>query len=122
MSKKHFVHGGDVQAISSSIPKNAKPMAHKPIALGEKSGHMHIVTGDVQLFIDDQGIMYASVGNNGATLQHVNESVFDGQYNSNKIYQKADHKQVPLKPNTDYKFGIHKRYNPLARHWEASKD
>ena len=85
MSNRHFVHGGDVQAISSSIPKNAKKMEHKPIALGEKSGHMHIVTGDVQLFIDDDGTMYASVGENGATLQHVHESIFDGQYNSNKI-------------------------------------
>jgi hypothetical protein len=119
---KHFVHGGDVQAISSKIPSDAKPMAHKPIALGEKSGHMHIVTGDVQLFVDSKGTMYAAVGSDGATLQHVHESIFDGQYNSRKVYQKADHKPVKLKPNTDYKFGIHKRYNPLARHWEASKD
>jgi hypothetical protein len=122
MNNKHFVHGGDVQAISSTIPKNAKPMGHKPIALGEKSGHMHVVTGDVQLFIDDNGVMYGAVGSDGATLQHVHESIFDGNYNSQKIYQKADHNQVSLKPNTNYMFGIHKRYNPLAKHWVKSLD
>jgi hypothetical protein len=119
---QHFVHGGDVQALSCRIPANAKKISHKPIALGEQSGHMHIVTGDVTLFEDENGNIFCSVGADGATLQHVHESTFDGKYDSQRVYAKADHKPVTLKPNTDYKFGIHKRYNPLARHWEKVKD
>ena len=121
--KKHFVHGGDVQALEAKLPAGAKKIAHKPIALGEKSGHMHIVTGqDVELFEDENGNIFAAVGNDGATLQHVHESVFNGQYNTNSVYPKADHKPVTLKPNTVYKFGIHQRYQPFKKVWEKSLD
>lgn len=119
---RHFVHNGDVQAITSPIPKNAKKISNKPIALGEKSGHMHIVTGDVELFEDENGDVFAAVGSDGATLQHIHESVFNGNYSTKTIFPKADHKHIPLKPNTTYRMGIHKRYNPLAKHWESVKD
>lgn len=43
-------HQGDVQFRQiSKIPSNAKEIKNKPIALGEHSGHMHILTGDVQM-------------------------------------------------------------------------
>ena len=122
MKNKHFVHGGDVQAITHEIPKDAKKIAQKPIALGEKSGHMHIVTGDVELFEDASGNIFASVGSDGACLQHVHESIFDNNYSTQKVYSKADHNPVTLKPNTTYRFGIHKRYNPLSKHWEKVID
>jgi len=122
MDTKHFVHGGDVQAISHAIPARAKKIANKPVAYGEKSGHLHVITGDVELFEDENGNIFASVGSDGATLQHTHESIFDNNFASQRIYQKADHKPVKLRPSTTYKVSIHKRYNPLARHWENVKD
>ena len=49
--KKFRAHLGDVQAIRiETLPVGAvrvEPDQVKPIALGEKSGHMHVVTGDI---------------------------------------------------------------------------
>lgn len=124
MKNRHFVHGGDVQAITiQSLPEKCREISNKPIALGEKSGHMHIATGeDVRLMEDEQGNLFAVTGDTGGFLQHVHQSNFDGNYRVNKIISKADHKPVTLLPNSIYKFGIHKRYNPLERFWEKSKD
>jgi hypothetical protein len=121
-SGQHFVHGGDVQMLETSVPTGAKKISHKPLALGEKSGHMHIATGDVELFEDELSNVYVVVGPKGALLQHVHESNFNGDYTNNNVISRADHKPVVLKPNTTYKSGIHKRYNPLAKHWESVKD
>ena len=123
VKNNHFVHGGDVQAMECVLPSGVKKIEHKPIALGEHSGHMHVVTGkDVALFEDEDGNIYGVTGNDGATLQHVHESLFDGKYDSKRIYSKADHNPVTLKPNTTYKFGIHKKYNPFQKVWEKVQD
>lgn len=122
MEKKHFVHGGDVQAISSTLPSTAKKVPNKPVAYGEKSGHLHVITGDVELFEDANGNMYACVGGEGATLQHTHESIFDNNFSSQRVYQKADHKPVKLNSNTTYRISIHKKYNPLKQFWENVKD
>jgi hypothetical protein len=108
--------------LETSVPTGAKKISHKPLALGEKSGHQHIVTGDVELFEDEMSNIYVVVGPKGALLQHVHESNFNGDYTNNNVISRADHKPVVLKPNTTYKSGIHKRYNPLAKHWESVKD
>ena len=121
-SGQHFVHGGDVQMLETSVPTGAKKITHKPLALGEKSGHQHIVTGDVELFEDEMSNIYVVVGPKGALLQHVHESNFNGDYTNNNVISRADHKPVVLKPNTTYKSGIHTRYSPLQKHWENVRD
>lgn len=114
-------HQGDVQLRSiTSLPKGAIPIRHKPIALGEHSGHQHIVTGDVELFELD-GKVYAAVGSDGATLQHVHESRFDGNYATKKLIEKADHKPIPLKEGV-YEFFIQGAYNPYKKLMEKSQD
>jgi len=117
-----LAHNGDVQVMAvSSLPSGAKKIAHKPLALGEKSGHQHLATGDVELF-EANGEVFLSVGANGALLQHVHESNFNGDYGTTSLLPKADHKPAQLTPNTIYKVGIHKRYNPVAKVWEKSQD
>lgn len=114
-------HQGDVQFASlPSIPKSAVPIPHKPIALGEHSGHQHVVTGDVQLF-EHGGKIYAAVGSDGATLQHVHESKFNGNYGTKKIIEKADHKPVPLERGV-YEFFIQGAYNPYKKIMEKVID
>jgi hypothetical protein len=114
-------HQGDVQFKETSLPSGAVPIDHKPLALGEHSGHLHAVTGDVHLF-EHNGTIFAAVGNDGAFLQHVHESVFKGQYSLNEELPKADHHPHPLKPNTVYEFGIHKKYNPFQKVFERVVD
>lgn len=127
MKKQNVVklaHNGDVQVMATALPKGARPIAHKPLALGEKSGHMHLATGDCELYEDpnETGSMYVVVGPKGARLQHVHESNFNGNYKTENLLAKADHKHADLTPNTTYKVGIHKRYNPVQKVWDKVQD
>lgn len=114
-------HQGDVQFKElSGLPKGAKRIGNKPIALGEHSGHEHILTGDVKLF-EFKGTIYAAVGNDGAMLQHVHESNFDGNYKTKKVIEKADHKPIPFEKGV-YEFFIQNAYNPYAKLMEKVLD
>ena len=118
--KKEFLHQGDVQMITSELPKNAKQIEKKPVALGEKSGHQHVITGEYELF-EHEGNMYAKVMTGGAILQHIHKSKFTN-FQEGEILEKADHKHIILKPNTTYKIGIHKKYNPFQKVWDKVED
>jgi hypothetical protein len=119
--KKQQGHAGDVQFKQiASLPKSAKQIANTPIAYGEKSGHVHVVTGDVELFELD-GKMFAAVGKDGAVLQHLHESVFKNRYEAKEPLQKADHNPIKLGEGT-YEFGIHKKYNPFSKVFERVLD
>ena len=120
---KNTIRGmqGDVQFRTIKVlPKEAVKINHKPIALGEHSGHEHIVTGDVELF-ELNGKVYAAVGSDGAMLQHVHESRFNGDYSTKKVIEKADHKPIPLKPGV-YEFFIQGAYNPYKKLMEKVID
>ena len=118
---KHKLHQGDVQSISHELPLTAKVITKRPIALGEKSGHQHIVTGDYEMLEDTESNIYVKVGINGAILQHIHESQFIG-YDTQELLNKADHGVIKLKPSTTYLFGIHKKFNPFAKVWEKVID
>lgn len=115
-------HQGDVQFRQlSGLPKGARPINHKPIALGEHSGHQHVLTGDVQLF-EHEGRMLAAVGSDGAQLQHVHETAFAGKaYSTRETLTVADHKPVPLKEGV-YEFFIQNAYNPFKKLMEKVID
>lgn len=115
-------HQGDVQfSTIESIPSNAVKIDHKPLALGEHSGHMHVLTGDVQLF-EVEGRIIAAVGGDGARLQHVHESNFtDKCWTETKEIKKADHGSHLL-PAGNYEFWIQNAYNPFAKVFEKVID
>lgn len=114
-------HQGDVQFKSQSkLPIGAKRISQKPIALGEHSGHEHIITGDVELF-EFEGKIFAAVGSEGATLQHVHESRFNGDYKDKKVLEKADHNAIPFEAGV-YEFFIQNSYNPYAKIMEKVID
>ena len=115
-------HQGDVQfSTINSIPEKAVKIANKAIALGEHSGHMHILTGDVQMFEFD-GRLLAAVAGDGARLQHVHESNFtSADWTSSKELSKADHGSHML-PAGNYEFWIQNSYNPLAKAFERVED
>lgn len=115
-------HQGDVQGKSiSKLPENAKRVENKPLAYGEISGHVHILTGDVDFFEMD-GITYAVVGNDGARLQHVLENTIKPDCLTQvEELPVADHKSILLPPGT-YEFGIQKQFNPYQKIFENVQD
>lgn len=114
-------HQGDVQGRTiAKLPKGAKKINNKPIALGDHSGHQHIITGDVELF-EYEGKTLAAIGHDGATLQHVHESAFNGDYATKKLIEQADHKPVKLEEGI-YEFFIQGAYNPYKKIMEKVID
>jgi hypothetical protein len=123
MKNKEFAHVGDVQSIEiDSLPENVKKCEPKPVAYGEKSGHLHVITGDYEMF-EDNDFKYIKVGKCGAFNQHVHESVFKKSgFDSLELLQKADHNSAVYKPNTIHKIGIHKAYQPYKKIFEKVID
>lgn len=120
--ERKFLHQGDVQLITSNKPSGLKSVAKKPLALGEKSGHQHVITGDYELLENEVGELFVSVGNAGAVLQHIHESNFTGNWNSTTEMPAADHKSITLEPDSFFKVGIHRKYEPFAKVWESVAD
>lgn len=122
MQKQIKGHQGDVQFFSiNSIPANAVKVQNKPLAYGEHSGHQHVLTGDVQLFEVD-GRIIASVGSDGARLQHVHESNFSEKcWGSTDEIQIADHGSHLLSQGV-YEFYIQNSYNPYSKLMEKVID
>lgn len=115
-------HQGDVQFKQiKNLPANVKKIANKPIALGEHSGHMHILTGDVELF-EVEGKIIAAVGADGARLQHIHESKLTPQaWTKTQEIEKADHNSHLL-PEGVFEFWIQNSYNPYSKLMEQVID
>jgi hypothetical protein len=125
MSASKFIkgHQGDVQFRQiTAIPSTAKQVKNQPVAYGEHSGHQHCLTGDVALFMAEDGTFFAAVGGDGATLQHVHESYFkESDWVSTKTIQKADHDPLHL-PAGNYEIWIQNSYNPYSKLMEKVID
>jgi hypothetical protein len=114
-------HQGDVQGRKIQVlPEGAKIIKNTPLAYGEHSGHVHQITGEVELYEYD-GKFIAVIGSDGAFLQHVHETTVAGKEKFNAPLPKADHHPVHL-PAGIYEFGIHKRYNPFSKVFERVID
>jgi len=112
--KKQFIMTGDVQVIETILPETAKIINKQPIAYGEKSGHIHVITGDYEM-LEDGSFKYVKVGPKGAFSQHVHQTIWDKNiagYDTQELLQQADHKPAKLLPNKVYKIGIHQVYDP----------
>lgn len=121
--KKIKGHQGDVQfAQVSQLPKGAKKIEQKPLALGERSGHMHVLTGpNVELF-EFEGKIFTCVGSDGARLQHVHDSNFKPScYLSTQELPIADHASHLL-PEGVYEFHIQNAFNPYSKMMEQVID
>jgi hypothetical protein len=115
-------HQGDVQfAKITVVPRGAIKIKNKPIALGKHSGHMHILTGDVDMF-EFEGRTIAVVGSDGARLQHIHESNLTAKaWTSPDELKKADHNSHLLPAGT-YEFWIQNAFNPYTRVMEQVED
>jgi hypothetical protein len=116
-------HQGDVQfkqidflpIVNNNNKNNLKHIKNTPLAYGETSGHCHILTGDVQELLEDDNFKYAKIGEKGARLQHIQESLINlKNIKETTEISVADHKSIML-PSGLFKFAIHKRYNPYEK-------
>lgn len=114
-------HQGDVQFKSCKLPSKAKKINNRPIAYGEHSGHQHVLTGDVEMF-EHEGNLFASIGSDGARLQHIHESrMTESAWGSVVEIEKADHNSILL-PKGVYEFWIQNAYNPYSKLMEKVID
>jgi len=124
MKKLNKITGmqGDVQFKQiDTIPAEAKKINNTPLAYGETSGHVHVLTGDCQLF-EIKGRMFAVVGGDGARIQHVYErNLQPKNLAETKELPIADHSSILLPPG-NYEFGIQKKYNPFEKTFEKVID
>lgn len=120
--KKLKGHQGDVQFCQvDNIPTKAVKVQNRPIALGEHSGHQHVLTGDVEMF-EFEGRLIAAVGADGARLQHCHESNFtDKCWTTTEEIAVADHASHLL-PAGNYEFYIQNSYNPYTKLMEKVID
>lgn len=106
-------HQGDVQGKTiNSLPKNCRRIDNQPLAYGEISGHIHVLTGDVELYENNEK-KFAKVGNKGARLQHILHGNLKSANCMTEVKELpvADHKSILLSPGI-YEFGIQKQYDP----------
>lgn len=115
-------HQGDVQfKMIDTLPSHATRVENKPLAYGEISGHVHVLTGDVELF-EMEGKTFAVVGNDGARLQHVMENnITPSCLTKVEELPVADHKSILL-PIGTYEIGIQKQFNPYEKIFERVID
>jgi len=107
-------HQGDVQFKQiEMLPTDVKKVNNSPLAYGEISGHMHILTGDVKLF-EGNGKRYAKIGKGKARLQHILEGDLKNASCMTEIKELpiADHKSILFPPGV-YEFGIQRQYDPF---------
>ncbi len=114
MNKKLEVQG-DVALRPTELPLGAVKIPARPLALGEVSGHAHIVEspteGGFDLF-EFGGKTFVAAGADGASLRHV----------SLKTGEQADHNSIALAPNTVYEVILQNEFNPELQAFERVLD
>jgi hypothetical protein len=120
--KKITGHQGDVQFKTiETIPTNAKKIKNLPLAYGEVSGHVHVLTGDIEMY-EDNDRKFALVKGDGARIQHVYEKILKrGCLTQTEELPIADHSSILLPPGS-YEFGVQKKYNPFEKTFERVVD
>jgi hypothetical protein len=115
-------HQGDVQGCTvSKLPEGAVKTANRPLALGDKNGHAHVVTGDAERY-ESKGRVFFWV-KTFALLQHINMEIMKDRalWNTTQELPVADHKSIPLKAGV-YEFYIQNEYNPYKKIFEKVID
>lgn len=120
-------HGGDVQGYGiNKLPSGLTKITsiqEKIIARGETSGHAHIITGDVELFKDAEGKIFAAVGKDGAYHQHYKEAMIkESTFNTRKNISNCDHTKDCFIPEGFYAIGIDRQYDPHDEVWRKNLD
>lgn len=97
---------GDVALRPATLPGGAKKIKNRPLALGEVSGHAHVVEPNIETDTVDmfefEGKTFVVTNHDGGQLRHVRL----------KTGKQADHAPIVLAPNTCYEVLLQNEYNP----------
>ena len=58
MSEKRLLVQGDVFLVSEKIPEEAKRIAKRPLAVGERTGHAHEIAGEEHDLYEAGGVLH----------------------------------------------------------------
>jgi hypothetical protein len=104
---KAAVRQGDVLLKPATIPTDAKKIALRPIALGERTGHHHSLMSNVETPIEDLVEMYEKDGQTFVRVLGEPESVsLVHQQHKAHTVAPAEYVYVPQVENSDW--GTHK--------------
>ena len=73
--KGQKVQGDVLLTPEKTLPKGAKRLDTKTLALGEATGHHHTMQGPATLFQDEQSVVWLVVDDPGAELVHQEHGV-----------------------------------------------
>lgn len=103
---------GDVMLrLIAPVDTNGAEKASKTIALGEHTGHAHVITGDAEVFKID-GKMVVVVGKDGGKLEHLDTIQ----------KRKGDHDEIVLDEGQSYEVILQNEYNPYSKIYERVID
>lgn len=108
---------GDVALRTTNLPEGATKTSKRPLALGESSGHAHVIKATEQnpdnwdLF-EFEGRLFVVTRHDGAQLRHVRL----------KTGEQADHLPIALEPNQCYEVILQNEYNPESAAFERVID
>jgi hypothetical protein len=114
-------HQGDTQWYTiDEIPKEAKKINKQFIAASEKTGNVHALSGNYDLYEYEDGFI-VDVKNtsilNHTAIQELNEKT----WNNPNVLPMKDHKPSEIKKGT-YFVGIQRKFNPLSKLMEKVRD
>jgi hypothetical protein len=108
-------HQGDTQwAKIDEIPTSAKSIDKVFIAKSERTGSVHALSGNYQMYEYEDGFAIECMED--CILNHTFADLVEKEMNSTKILPKKDHRHSVIKKGL-YLVGIQNRFDPM----EASK-
>lgn len=116
---------GDVQLFEiNSLPEGLKKVENRFIAASERTGHVHAIFGEYEMFEKEgEAGVYIVVGKGGVTLNHAKkDGITDEILRKNIQTKQADHGANFYKEGTKLFIGIQKRKKHFSKVWENVKD
>jgi len=119
---KQVGHQGDTQWFAiDAVPENAKLCKKQFIAASEKSGNVHALSGNYDMYEYEDGFVI-DVKDDCAMLNHTAISELNEKtWNNPQVLPPRDHRSSEIKKGV-YFVGIQRRFNPLSKLMEKVKD
>ena len=118
---KQVGHQGDTQWYEiTKIPEDAKKIKKQFLAASEKTGHVHALSGNYELYEVNDGFIVNV--KEDSILNHTEKSVLnENNWNKPVILPSKDHNPSVIKKGLYY-VGIQRKFNPLEKHFEKVRD
>lgn len=119
--KEQVGHQGDVQWYAvDAIPEGAEKMEKQFIAASEKSGHVHALSGNYDMYKHNDGFVIDV--KEDCVLNHTDASLLNAMaWQKPQVLPEKDHHPSTIKKGVYY-VGIQRKFNPVEKIFEKVKD